>query len=92
MTANGFNGRNILESLNEKPVEGLYDRFDLEQQIMKCWTITDDLKLLRQNVLEKNMSTDDITNFILGLETIYECKFNELFDQFSYLIQVGKIK
>jgi hypothetical protein len=92
MTANGFNGRNILESLNEKPVEGLYDRFDLEQQIMKCWTITDDLKLLRQNVLEKNMSTDDITNFILGLETIYECKFNELFDQFGYLIQVGKIK
>jgi hypothetical protein len=68
------------------------DRFDLEQHIMKCWNITEDIDLLNKNVLEKDMSTDDISNFLLGLKTIYECKFAELFDDFSKLIEEGKIK
>ena len=29
------------------------DRFDLEQQIMKCWNITEEIQLLNENVLEK---------------------------------------
>ncbi len=67
------------------------DRFDLEQNIMKCWQITEDIKLLNKGVLEKDMSTDDISNYLLGLETIYEHKFQELFDNFTYLIKEGKI-
>lgn len=68
------------------------DRFDLEQHIMKCWNITEDIDLLNYNVLEKDMSKDDISNFLLGLKTIYECKFNNLFDNFSELIENGTIK
>ena len=67
------------------------DRFDLEQNIMKCWQITEDITLLHKGVLEKDMSTDDISNYLLGLETIYEHKFQELFDNFTYLIKKGKI-
>jgi hypothetical protein len=68
------------------------DRFDLEQHIMKCWNVTEDIDLLNYNVLEKDMSKDDISNFLLGLKTIYECKFNNLFDNFSELIENGTIK
>ena len=68
------------------------DRFDLEQHIMKCWTITDDIDLLNFNVLEKDMSKDEISNFLLGLKTIYECKFNDLFDTFGVLVEKGLIK
>jgi hypothetical protein len=68
------------------------DRFDLEQHIMKCWNITEEIDLLNKNVLEKDMSTDDISNFLLGLKTIYECKFEEMFDSFSELIEKGSIK
>jgi hypothetical protein len=68
------------------------DRFDLEQHIMKCWNVTEDIELLNYNVLEKDMSKDEISNFLLGLKTIYECKFNDLFDDFSKLIEEGKIK
>lgn len=68
------------------------DRFDLEQNIMKCWNITEEIDLLYKNVLEKDMSTDDISNFLLGLSTIYNAKFAELFDNFSELIKNGVIK
>lgn len=68
------------------------DRFDLEQHIMKCWNITDEITLLNKNVLEKDMSKDDISNFLLGLTTIYNCKFEELFDGFSEMIEKGSIK
>ena len=68
------------------------DRFDLEQHIMKCWTITDDIDLLNFNVLEKDMSKDEISNFLLGLKTIYECKFNDLFDTFGVVVEKGLIK
>jgi hypothetical protein len=68
------------------------DRFDLEQHIMKCWNITEDIDLLNKNVLEKDISKDDISNFLLGLKTIYECKFEEMFDSFSELVEKGSIK
>jgi hypothetical protein len=68
------------------------DRFDLEQNIMKCWNVTEDIQLLNKNVLEKDMSVDDISNFLLGLKTIYDAKFEELFDNFSELIEKGLIK
>jgi hypothetical protein len=68
------------------------DRFDLEQHIMKCWNVTEDIDLLNFNVLEKDMSKDEISNFLLGLKTIYQCKFEDLFDNFSKLLEDGKIK
>jgi hypothetical protein len=68
------------------------DRFDLEQHIMKCWNVTEDVDILNYNVLEKDMSRDEISNFLLGLKTIYNAKFEDLFDNFSKLIEEGKIK
>lgn len=68
------------------------DRFDLEQQIMKCWNITEEVQLLNEKVLEDDSYTrDQISNYLLGLHTIYEAKFEKLFDQFSDMVKEGKI-
>lgn len=69
------------------------DRFDFEQQIMDCWNVTKDIDTLRKQLLdmEDGMSQDDIDNYLLGLKTIYDVKFNQLFDQFEQLIRTGKI-
>jgi hypothetical protein len=68
------------------------DRFDLEQQIMKCWNITEEIQLLNENVLERDeMTKDEISNFLLGLATIYDMKFEKLFDQFGVMVQEKKI-
>jgi hypothetical protein len=72
------------------------DRFDLEQQIMNCWNIIEDIKLLDKNVLEGKigggeMSKDEISNYLLGLESVYELKFEQMFDTFSTLVKQRKI-
>ena len=68
------------------------DRFDLEQQIMKCWNVTEEIDLLYENVMEnENLTKDDIANFLLGINTIYELKFDKLFTMFEELVKEGKI-
>jgi len=57
--------------------------FDLEQEIMKAWHVVDDIQLLNENVMETDMSTDDIANALLGLESIYNLRFQKVFSQFE---------
>lgn len=71
----------------DKPFYTKFDRFDFEQQIMSCWNITTDLKDLNEGVLESDLSTDQISNALMGLEQLYELRFNKLFRQFETLIQ-----
>lgn len=67
------------------------DRFDLEQNIMKCWNVTDDIDLLYSTLMEKEMTTDDIANFLLGMKTMYDLKFDELFTNFEKMVSEKKI-
>ena len=61
-------------------------RFDLEQQIFQCWNITEDIQLLYENVMNKNMSTDVVANILLGLKSLYELKFQQCFETFEKLV------
>ena len=67
-----------------------YDRFDLEQLILKNWEVVTEIKHLRE-LMESNPTQDQIENYLLGLETIYEVKFNKLWDCFEELCQHQKI-
>lgn len=59
------------------------DIFDLEQQILDCWHIVDDLKVLEEGVLDKGISVDEIANISIGLEKLYQLKFEKLFNTFE---------
>lgn len=67
------------------------NRFDLEQEILDCWHITDDLGVLLEEVLEGNPSKDEISNILLGLKELYHLKFNRTFNTFETLIQDGQV-
>lgn len=69
------------------------DRFDLEQQIMKCWNVTDDINTLYEGVMDSSpeLTTDEIANALLGMHQLYELKFNKLFATFEQLVQERKI-
>ena len=60
------------------------DRFDLEQQIMECWKITDDIPLLE----EQGANTADMTS----LACVYEFKFMKLWDTFSKMVEEKQFK
>lgn len=59
--------------------------FDFEQEIMKAWHVVDDINLLYENVMETDMSKDDIANVLLGLESIYNMRFEKVFNTFEDL-------
>lgn len=64
-----------------------FDRFDFETQIMNCWHVTTDLKDLNEEVLEGNLSKDQISTALMGIEQMYEIRFQKLFRQFEQLIR-----
>jgi hypothetical protein len=60
------------------------NQFDLEQGIMSCWHVTDDLDTLFEELVENQCFTQDqASNFVLGLTTIYGAKFEKLFRTFE---------
>jgi hypothetical protein len=61
------------------------DRFDFEQQIFDCWNVTKDINTLFEAVVDKDLTTDQIANALLGMHQIYELKFGKLFDMFEEL-------
>jgi hypothetical protein len=59
------------------------DRFDFEQQIMSCWGMVDDVKLLAK----RGAGSADFD----ALASVYQHKFEELFEQFETLINERKL-
>jgi hypothetical protein len=60
------------------------DRFDLEQQILDCWKITNDIPMMES----QGAKTVDMTS----LACVYEFKFKQLWDTFETMIAEGQIK
>ena len=61
----------------------MIDRFDFEQQIMSCWGMVDDVKLLAKR-------SADSADFE-ALSAVYHHKFEELFEQFETLVKERKL-
>lgn len=69
------------------------DRFDFEQQIMTCWSVVEDIKTLNTQMQDVgNMTPDQVANYLLGLETIYQVKFEQLFAMFERMTNEDSIK
>lgn len=64
-----------------------FDRFDFEQQIMSCWNVTSDLKDLNEALLESDLTKDQISNILTGIEQLYQIRFDKLFRQFETLVR-----
>ena len=71
----------------------MYNRFDLEESISACRHIIEDIELLNENVMEspKELSRDEICNYLQGLETIYGRRFEKMSRIFEMLIAEAKI-
>ena len=60
-------------------------KFDFEEQIVKCWSVVDDLKDLDEGLFEGWLKFDqkDVSKHILGIANSYDIKFHKLFDLFD---------
>jgi hypothetical protein len=61
------------------------DRFDFEQQIVKCWSVVDDLKDLDEGLFEGwlKFDQDNVSTHILGVANSYDIKFHKLWELFE---------
>ena len=57
--------------------------FDLEEQIMHCWHIVDDVKFLNQLAKDNILADGDLESVLIGMETLYQLKFQKLFEMFE---------
>lgn len=60
------------------------DRFELEQDIMNCWNVVEDIKTIYDRVDYDD--ADKVMNALLGLQTIYQMKFEDLWETFEKLV------
>jgi hypothetical protein len=65
------------------------DRFDLEQNIMQCWNVTDDIQLYLD--MYDNMDEDQRMNYLIGLKQMYQMKFERLWNGFETCVRNKKI-
>ena len=62
-------------------------RFALEEQILDCWGICEDLDALFEGILDQDIDKDKIANIVLGLKDLYQIKFEKTFNTFETLIK-----
>ena len=67
------------------------NRFDLEQQILDCWKVTDDIDILLEYVCDGENDQDYVANVLLGIKNLYELKFDKMFNTFEKSIKGGSI-
>lgn len=67
----------------------MVDRFDLEQDIMQCWNVVDDIELVYKSTDWSDL--DSVQNSLLSLHTMYKMKFEKMWDTFEECVKNGKI-
>jgi hypothetical protein len=59
------------------------DRFDLEQEILECWKVVNDIEMY----IEQGSSTEDFKT----LSQYYEKKFDRLWNTFEHLVHERRL-
>jgi len=70
------------------------DRFTLESQIMECWNIREDIDNLMWAMRDSRcgMTEDEIDNYLIGLQSMYQVRFEKLWNTFELLIHKGDLR
>lgn len=71
------------------------DRFDLEQEIMNCWRVTDDIDLVATMISNTHLEPrdqDKLMNVLIGMKELYNARFDALFSTFEILVSEGRFK
>ena len=71
------------------------DRFDLEQEIMNCWRVTDDIDLVATMISNTHLEPrdqDKLMNVLIGMKELYNARFDALFRVFETLVSEGYFK
>ena len=68
--------------------------FDLEQQILECWSVTSDLDMVTKHFLDdpkfadiKGETWDEMANKYFSIKELYELKFDRMWKTFEQVVK-----
>lgn len=70
-------------------MKDLPDRFDLEQQILHCWSVTEDLDTIYK--ASEGMTKEQLQEAVKSLILLYNIKFDMMFSTFCNLVNRKEI-
>lgn len=56
---------------------------ELEQHILKCWSVIEDMEVLYTEVCDANLDADKTANILLGMQQLYHIKFDQMWKCFE---------
>ena len=59
------------------------NRIELEEQLVACWQVVDDIKLLQESY--DKMDDDARMNLLQGLVELYNLKFERVWNTYQYM-------
>ncbi len=57
--------------------------YDLEPMILDCWRVCDDLQVVLRQVGDGEPTEDELMNALIGMQQLYEWKFEQLFSKYT---------
>ena len=66
------------------------DRFDLEEKIMRASWVLEDIRLLRDRYNQRDFTWDELDNFLMAMETIYQHRFDDLDDMMCQVFELNQ--
>lgn len=65
------------------------DWYDLDQEIMKVWSVADDIDVLFEHFYEnhESMTVDDMANLLLGLKHMLHIKCEKLYNTYEMVLK-----
>ena len=78
-----------LRTFSEKPGKLMSELHEMEKMIMDCWHVVDDLEVVFKQVCDgqREPTTDELTNTLMGMHQLYHWKFEQLFDKYEDCIE-----
>jgi len=88
------NAIDVNDAIVAADVDDVYSktRFDLEEQLMQCWSIINQIDTVTEGVIEYDWTPDQISNALIGIKEVYNLKFEKIFMLQETLIRTGKLK
>lgn len=70
------------------------EMMQMEENIMACWQVEQDLDILLEYVMEGDLDRDRIANIVLGMKELSNLRFDKLFNNFERAVKeyYGAIK
>ena len=72
--------------------EKIMKHYELEDQISKILSISDELDLLIESILEDKVSNEDITNLLIGLNVSIKLKYEKIFDTYKKVFNLDEYR